>query len=222
MYDVDKNYEDLKDNVSKYYGQWATDKIIETYFSNQKRGTCIDIGAADGERGSNTKYFEDIGWDALCIEANPECLHNLLEIRKNVIQVACGSVNKAQGNLHIFKVGAKRISSSITSLNVDERLVESHKAIIKERYTRQVEVKTLKDILKTSKPIFQKNIDFISIDTEGTELDVLKGISIKDVNATLYVIENNYNDPEIEIYMRNYGYKKDQRYKINDFYIRGE
>ena len=66
------------------------------------------------------------------------------------------------------------------------------------------------------------DIDFISIDTEGTELDVVKGFDISLYNVSLFVIENNYEDKEIEEYMKSIGYKKDQRYKINDFYIKGD
>jgi len=53
-----------------YYGQWHTDKIIESYFPNQKYGICIEVGAANGIKGSNTKYFENLGWNVLCIEPN--------------------------------------------------------------------------------------------------------------------------------------------------------
>ena len=39
-------------------------------------------------------------------------------------------------------------------------------------------------------------------------------------DVKLLVIENNYNDIPIEKYMNSQGYKKDQRYKVNDFYIK--
>jgi hypothetical protein len=63
-------------------------------------------------------------------------------------------------------------------------------------------------------------IDFISIDTEGTELDVLKGFSIEKWNPKLLIIENNFEDPEIEEYLKQYKYKKDKRIGVNDFYIK--
>ena len=66
----------------------------------------------------------------------------------------------------------------------------------------------------------KRNIDFISIDTEGTEIDVLKGFDFDYYDVKLFVVENNYEDQNIEDYMKTKGYKKDQRYKINDFYIK--
>ena len=64
------------------------------------------------------------------------------------------------------------------------------------------------------------DIDFISIDTEGTELDVLKGFNFDKYVVKLFIVENNYNDENIEIFMREQGYVKHQRYKINDFYFK--
>ena len=65
-----------------------------------------------------------------------------------------------------------------------------------------------------------KKIDFISVDTEGTELEVMEGLDLHKYDVKLLVIENNYNDISIEKYMNSQGYKKDQRYKVNDFYIK--
>ena len=58
------------------------------------------------------------------------------------------------------------------------------------------------------------------MDTEGTELEVMEGLDLHKYDIKLLVIENNYNDISIEKYMNSQGYKKDQRYKVNDFYIK--
>jgi hypothetical protein len=66
----------------------------------------------------------------------------------------------------------------------------------------------------------QTKIDFISVDTEGTEIDVLKGFDFEKFDVKLFVVENNYEDSDIEEFMLTKGYVKDQRYKINEFYIK--
>jgi len=48
----------------------------------------------------------------------------------------------------------------------------------------------------------------------------MKGFDVTKYNVKLFVIENNYNDKDIEKYMYKIGYIKDMRYKINDFYIK--
>ena len=98
--------------------------------------------------------------------------------------------------------------------------------MINEKYELEVKVETLSNIIKNEvkQTRFEniRKIDFISIDTEGTELDVLKGLDFSRYNVTLLVVENNYNDKEIEDFMMSKGYRKDRRYKINDFYIKDE
>ena len=224
LYDNLKIHQELKgwDN-GNYFGQWETDKIIEKYFLEMTSGFCIEVGAANGIKGSNTYYFEKKGWNTLCIEPNIEFSESLEKYRKLTRFYACSHENK-KDTLKIFRVGERNIMTSVTSLSPDRRLVESHKELINETYEREVEVLTLTKILKEKvegTPFENiKKIDFISVDTEGTELDVLKGFDFEQFDVKLFVIENNYEDKEIELFMQSKGYKKDLRYKINDFYTK--
>ena len=227
MYDVNKNKEELNATApSKYYGQWETDKFIEKYFPDQKTGYCIEVGAADGIKGSNTKYFEDLGWNALCIEPN-KLFSASLEFHRNLVRYyAVAAHHKHHDTLTVFNVGEKKIMSSLSSLRPDARLVDAHKHIINGTSSIEVPVRTLPYILKETvqdTPFEnQTKIDFISIDTEGTELEVLKGFDFSHYDVKLFVVENNYSDPEIEEYMNLKGYVLQERWKINDFFVQGE
>lgn len=205
-----------------YFGQWHTDKIIESYFPNQNTGVCIEIGAANGIKGSNTKYFENLGWDVLCIEPNIKYKESLENNRKLVRYYACGHENVDSVELTVFDIGKSHIMSSLSSLSPDERLVKDHGHLINDKYMMIVDVRTLSWILgnEVSDTPFEGicDIDFVSIDTEGTELDVVRGFDVSKYRVKLFVIENNYEDESIEMYMNSIGYKKDRRYKINDFY----
>lgn len=210
---------------SKYFGQWETDRIIEEYFPGKTNGVAIDVGAADGVKGSNTKYFEDMGWQVVCIEPNPAHKESLSINRHFYISPAISNYDGV-GELEVFDIGERHINSSVTSLKADDRLVEDHKHLINDRYKIPIKVRKLETILNQylNGTIFEglKEVDFVSIDTEGTELDVLKGINFEELKIKLLVVENNYNDPEIEKYLKDFGYIKDKRYKINDFYIRAD
>lgn len=217
-YDVTKNYQDLQGwDGGKYFGQWETDKKIEDFFPNVTNGVCVEVGAANGVKGSNTLYFEQLGWKTLCIEPNPGQFESLEKYRKEVLHYAV-SDKSGKMNLTVFDVGEKNIMSSLTSLNPDQRLVDAHSHIINDSYEVEVEVETLPNILELAN--FPTRINFISIDTEGTELDVLNGFDFDKYDVTLFVIENNYEDSDIDIFMNSKGYTKDTRYKINDFYIK--
>jgi FkbM family methyltransferase len=157
----------------------------------------------------------------LCIEPNPEYYKLVENIRQESVQCACGSTSGTQIPFTVFDIGQRNIMSSLSGLKPDPRLVKEHeeKNLINNSYEILVDVQTLDNILTEFS--YPKKIDFISIDTEGTELDVLKGLDLFNWDISLLVVENNYNDPEIEEYLNACGYKKDARWKINDFYIKG-
>ena len=203
-----------------YYGQFSTDVLIELYFQGQASGNCIEVGAANGTRGSNTLYFEKLGWNTLCIEPNPLYASEIKKTRKKLVQCACGSEYSEKEMFTVFDIGEHNIMSSLSGLQPDKRLLQSHGHVINKSYQIEVEVKTLNSILDEND--FPEKIDFISIDTEGTELSVLKGIDLQRYDVSLLVVENNFEDPEITEYLLDQGYYKDARWKINDFYVKGE
>ena len=201
-----------------YYSQFGEDKIIESYFEKGYIGGCIDVGAADGVHINNTKYFEELGWYCLCIEPIPEFYEKLKNSRLNAINYAVSPINDKLDFNIIYVNGQTGEAGS--ALNVDEKLIQHLKnmgySITSE--TISVESRTLDYCIEN---YYKHNkIDFISIDTEGTELEVLKSFSIEKWNPKLIVVENNWEDPEIENYLRQFGYKKDKRLQINEFYIK--
>jgi FkbM family methyltransferase len=200
-----------------YYGQFGEDMIIERYFPKDYISGCIDIGAADGIYINNTKHFEDLGWYCLCVEPNPRYFKELKLNRLNVVECA---ISNTEGNLIFTVVNlGNDIEDAVSALKVDERLLNQFKSNYDINIS-EINVKTI--TLDSCIEQFYKHdkIDFISIDTEGTELDVLKSFSIEKWNPKLLVIENNFNDPDIEIYLNLFGYKKRLRWSVNDYYTK--
>ena len=209
-----------------WYGQKETDKVIAEYFDDDYVGTCVEVGVADGTKGSNTLYFEERGWKTLCIDPIPEHVAQARKIRKLVHECACSSYDimpeyGQSADFYIFDIGKDNILSSLSGLRPDPKLLVSHGGLINNCYVIPVEVDVLSNILVKYK--FPQRIDFVSIDTEGTELDVLKGMYFNEWDYKLLVVENNHDDAygeQIEEYLNCVGYVKDQRYFVNDFYIR--
>jgi FkbM family methyltransferase len=199
----------------KSYGDYETDLAIQKYFEPGYIGTCIDIGAGMGTERSNTYYFEKNRWVCLCIEPNPNLYRHMRMYRRLALNLACSNYDKKSAPFQVYVVNQDN-QEAISSLVVDQRLVESHKGIIDKTYEIQVEVKKLDTIL--SKINIEK-IDFISIDTEGTELDVLQGFDIARWKPKLLVIENNFNDTKLKEYLSKFGYILSERIGVNDFYV---
>ena len=199
-----------------FYGQFGEEKFINTIFPDKTDGICIEVGAYDGISLSNTLHYEQKGWRVLCIEPIQEAFQKCKQIRKECYQCCVGENDSDDIDFTIFHLNDNLCS--ISSLVPDERLIESHKHLITNVSHTKVKVRSLTSLLDELN--FPLNIDFISIDTENTELDVLKGIDINKYNIKLFVIENNYNELNCEIYLNPYGYKKINRIGVNDFYLK--
>ena len=200
----------------QYYGQFGEDKIMASFFDDAYKGTCIDVGASDGIFGNNTYYFEKKGWKTLCIEPIPESFDKCSKIRNNCINCCISDVDKDDEQFIIFKLNDNN-TDAISSLKPDIRLISSHSHLIKESTQIKVKCKRLTTVLNEIQ--FDKIIDFISIDTENTELDVLKGIDFDTYFVKYLLIENNFEDNEIEDYLKTKGFIKFKRNVVNDFYV---
>lgn len=199
-----------------YYGQFETDRLISEYFENGYIGTCIDVGAENPIEGNNTYFFEQKGWNVYCIEANPFQFERLKNSRKNAFSFAVGCENLMNVDFTVCSIFGGANQGAVSSLKVDERLLSEHIQYGATLSKVKVNVKTLNSFLEEQKI---DKIDFISVDTEGTEIDVLKGFDITKYQPKLMIIENNYNYSEVEEYLKNFNYRKDKRIEVNDFYI---
>jgi FkbM family methyltransferase len=136
--------------------------------------------------------------------------------RAEALQYCISDVDKADQELTVFALNKNL--SAITSLQPDQRLIDSHKHLITAVMKQTVKVRSLTSIFNELN--FPTDIDFVSVDTENTELDVLKGIDFNKYNIKVFVVENNYNEPFCEEYLKNFGYTKIHRLAVNDFYIK--
>lgn len=192
-----------------YYGQFGEDQYLERYFAEKYGanyvGNCIDIGASDGMNGSNTYFFEKNGWDCICVEANPNYADAAKKIRKNVFNFGISNIDKKDADFMIYTLydGSE---TAISSLTIDSRLENQLNNLIKSTSIIQIEILTLDTLLDSIN--YCKKIDFVSIDTEGTEIDVLGGFDLLRWKPEILVIENNYKDVIISEYASKYNYEK--------------
>lgn len=162
---------------------WVLDKV-----HYKKNGFFVDIGAGDGVTGSNTFALEKFyDWNGICIDPNPSFLKSLCGSRDVLISDL--AVWQTSGEILDFKYiqqGRKdffgwNFRSGISSV-VDNTLVkfDDHKVFSI----------TLNDLLELYNA--PKDIDYISIDAEGSETNILESFDFKKYNIKLFTIE--YND----------------------------
>jgi len=202
-----------------FYSQFGQDIYFNELFPENYKGVCIEIGAYDGMFGSNTLYFENKGWDCLCIEGNYDAYLKCKKIRKKSLNYCVSNENNDESVFTIFNLNDKN-QSAISSLRPDERLIDSHSNLIENITIQKVKTRTLTTILNELN--FCRDIDFISIDTENTEIDVLNGIDFDYYNIKYLLIENNFNEDKLENFLINKGYKKIHRIAVDDIYMKDE
>lgn len=202
-----------------FYSQFGQDKYISELFENNYEGVCIEIGVYDGINGSNTLYFENNKWECLCIEANYEAYIKCKGIRKNTLNYCVSNENSDDSIFTIYNLSGNN-QSAISSLKPDDRLINSHSDLIISTIQQKVKTRTLTKILDEIN--FYRDIDFISIDTENTEIDVLNGIDFEYYNIKYILIENNFDEDICKNYLYNKGYIKIKRIGVDDVYIKNE
>jgi FkbM family methyltransferase len=190
----------------KYYSQLGQDKYIDEFFNKKEKGIYIDVGAHDGESCSNTLFFEKFrNWTGICIEPGLDEFRNL-NLKRNSINInSCISDYDGESEFTYIKGYSNMLSGLSESYN------ESHKMRIKnEIESNGGTIEKIKIPVFKLQTILDKynilDIDYCSIDTEGSEFNVIKSIDFNKTNIKIFSIENNYNDYSIREYLMDIGY----------------
>ena len=190
------------------YSQCDQDLVVLGIFAKNKlsKGRYIDIGAHDGVSLSNTKIFEEIGWDGVCIEPNPDVFKLLMKNRRSInLNVAISDKN---GTADFIKINGK---SEMLS-GIADFMSESHEKRIKSENSQnggdseKIVVKTRNIMGIIDEYFTDRHIDFMSIDVEGGEFKILKSIDFEKYVIDLLVVEKNYDESIVYEFMMSQGY----------------
>jgi FkbM family methyltransferase len=171
------------------YSQNLEEQHILNYFGNFK-GSLLDIGANDGKTFSNSLKLIELGWEATLVEPSPKAFNKLSELHFGNKNVTC--INTAIGT----KNGTMILHES-SHHNKDQKdiaLLSSLKESETERWKKSgVKFNQCEVNVSTYKKVFETSVfDFITIDAEGYDLEILRQIDLTDTK--LLCIEWNTND----------------------------
>lgn len=159
-----------------YFSQCGEDKFLyENYFKDKKNGIYIELGAVDGIFQSNTKFFEDnLNWKGILIEPN-EIAFSKLKINRPNNYLFNDLVSIHNENLE-YKwldnvVAVAGVSNTLTSMHNDTWYGSFTNINNLKINTKSITPKTLTEIIKSTDIQF---IDFLSLDVEGHEYEVLR------------------------------------------------
>jgi FkbM family methyltransferase len=162
--------------------QPITKRILE-YIKDIKNGFYIEAGAYDGLLQSNTKFLEEeYGWSGMLIEPSPKIFELLEKNRPDNINInKCLVSSKYQYSTiqGAFDNGPMSSVNNIRNIQ-DAELI-------------YVSCNTLENILNDN---YIEHIDFMTIDTEGYEFEVLEGLNLTKNRPTYLLIEIYSNDKD--------------------------
>jgi FkbM family methyltransferase len=207
--------------MKKFYSQYKQDEwLYDNHFKNKNKGFFLEIGADDGVDKSNTKFFEDLGWSGMCIEASPKRFKLLQNNRNCICENYAVSDKVGEVNFMDISGWGKGLSGIIDSY--DNRHKKRIEQEIKNQNNKGKEIVKVKTELLNN--LLDKHniseIDFCTIDIEGGEYDILKTLDFDKYNIKIIVVENNYNDTKVGELLMSKGYKKIHKLTIDDVYLK--
>lgn len=195
--------------------------LIAQLLGNKNNGVFVDIGANDGVRISNTYFLEQkLGWTGIAIEPIPSMF---LELQKNRnCHLVNGCVTPSPGRAKFIEVvNGTDMLSTLTVNNqglTARRLKMSAKRHGAELREIDVDCYTLEML---TNQFNVPEIDFLSLDTEGGELEILKSIDFEKTPIKTISVENNYYTDSIRNFLESKGFIYVGTFKVDEIYIYG-
>ena len=195
------------------------DKKLEKYFSFQN-GFFVEAGANDGYAQSNTYYLENsLGWSGILIEGIPDLYAKCRKLRKSSSVYNCALVSNDFGGDKVTMHYANLMSVVEGSLKTEEAQNAHIKSgldvqRINNSYSTEVPARTLTSILDQEQNL--PKIDFFSLDVEGYEFDVLKGLDLTRYRPHFILVEARFFS-EVNQHLSSYNYKMLEKLSVHDY-----
>lgn len=195
-------------------------ELVNAFFAGQARldgkrpqdRRFVEVGANDPFDLSQSWHLEQQGWRGLLIEPIPANVNKLRQHRQaDVVEAACCAPAQ-HGQTATLYVGG--VNGAHSSLRPDLAVPESRTG-----QAIQVPLRTLQSVLQAHGLAGRGSVDLLSIDTEGTEVDVLQGLDLAACQPVLILIEDLVHDHSKHQHLVNAGYRWFRRTGLNSWYV---
>lgn len=194
-------------NFKNSYSQVFQDLFVVYLLKQKKNGNFIEIGVGNGVDLSNTYLLEkNYNWNGILCEPDIRNFDNIKKFRNSKL-IESLIDNKCENNVEFFLDEDPYSSSSIN-------LKDNQKKI----YSKSLCLNHLFEIYRL------KEVDYISIDTEGNEFEILKNFNFNKYKVKIFTVEHNFDyikRKKIRSLLKANGYKNKYKYisYMDDWYF---
>lgn len=195
------------------FTQRDEEKYILKFFG-KKLGRFLDIGAHDGECFSTTRALAIAGWCGVCVEPSPS-VYPVLEKRykDNMwVKTIPVAISNTTGDIDFYDCGGDMVST----IDINHVKLWETKGGCK---FKKIKVKsmTMLDLLN----ITNYNFDFISLDVEATNIQILRQFPMKRfTQLKMMCIEFDHQEEKVLQFVKPYGFKLYHRTAENLLLVR--
>ena len=202
-----KNYKLIRN--SKNFSQEGEDIFLIDFFQDRRSGFYVDVGAFHPYRINNTYLLYKKGFRGINIDISATSIDFFNFARPDDVNLNVGASNKFEEKFFFSKKNLSfhnTLSKSLAESNIQTEP-------FKKKYS--VSCKPLDEIIKDTK-FANKTLDFLNIDAEGYDYQVLLGLNLKRYRPEVICIEisplvnkknEQYKDTKIYKHLLKYGYK---------------
>jgi len=192
----------------KRYSQWGEDLFINNFFKNKNKGIYLDIGCFHPYMYSNTCLLHKKGWSGVNIDINQTSIDLFNIVRPNDINI-CTAVSKKKRKYKIY------LDDPFSPVNtLDKKFYESLKdSFFKNKKILKIQSQTIQEIFDINK--VKSTIDFVNIDAEGLDFEILQLIDLNKYKVKLVSVEtHNVDGSKSKFFDSIKKYLKKKRYSI--------
>ena len=195
LYKIQKIYKNKKPN--SHYAEFAEDVMVNRILKKIKKGFYVDIGAYHPYKGSLTYNLYNRKWNGMNLDISKSSIDLFNIARPRDININC-AVSELNGETYYYENSPINQQNSLILQNDNQKKIK-------------IQSYKLSEILKMQNI---NSVDYINIDTEGNELEVLMGIDFSKINPILFTIEDNSFDLNNEIKKKKLIFLKEKNYEL--------